>query len=116
MRKLSLVLVLLLAACATPGPSTKPNDREWTLLMADYQWIQTLRNAQKAPPANSTRKQQIEVALENYRKIEPTYIAFMDKLREYHDRTDDPRAVPVLVKEKIAIGDQYLNLLSRYDS
>jgi tetratricopeptide (TPR) repeat protein len=116
MRKLLPLLVLLLAACSAPGPVTKPNDREWNLLMADYQWIQTLRGAQKVPPATSTRKQQIEAALENYRKIEPTFVAFMDKLREYHDRTGDPRAVPIMAKEKIAIGDQYMNLLSRYDS
>jgi hypothetical protein len=117
MRKsLPLLVLLTLTACVTPGPPTKPNDREWNLLMADYQWIQTLRGAQQVPPATATRKQQVEAALENYRKIEPTFVAFMDKLREYHERTGDPRAVTVLAREKIAIGDQYMNLLSRYDS
>lgn len=109
-------LTLLLAACATPGPPNKPNDREWNLLMADYQWIQTLRAAQKTAPANAPRKQQIETALENLRKIEGTYGAFMTKLTEYHERTGDTRAVTILSKEKMAIGDQYMNLLSRYDS
>src|SRR6266545_1891548 len=114
MRKL-VPFLLLLAACATPGPPTHPNDREWNLLMADYQWIQTLRAAQKAPPANATRKQEIELVLENHRKIEPTYVVFMDKLREYHHRTGDPRAATVLANEKIIIGDEYMNVLSRYD-
>ena len=108
-------LILIVAACAS-GPTRKPNDKEWTLLMADYQWIQTLRGAQKSAPATASRKQQIEVTLENYRKIEPTYVAYMDKLREYHARTGDPRAVPILVQEKIMIGDQYMDLLSRDDS
>ena len=115
-KPLSLILVLLLAACAAPGPSRQPNEREWTLLMADYQWIQTLRAAQKVPPPTATRKQQIEAVLENYRKIEPTFVAFMDKLREYHERTGDARAVAIMSKEKIAIGDQYMNVLARYDS
>lgn len=114
MRKL-VPFLLLLAACATPRSPTHPNDREWNLLMADYQWIQTLRAAQKVPPANATRKQEIELVLENHRKIEPTYVAFMDKLREYHHRTGDPRAATVLANEKIIIGDEYMNLLSRYD-
>jgi tetratricopeptide (TPR) repeat protein len=114
MRRIVL-LVLFLSACATSGPPTRPNDREWNLLMADYQWIQTLRAAQHAPPANATRKQEIELILENHRKIEPTYVAFMDKLREYHHRTGDPRAATVLANEKIIIGDEYMNVLSRYD-
>ncbi len=114
-RKLILLVALLATACATSGPPTRPNDREWNLLMADYHWICTLRDAQQKPPAGATRKQEIELALENHRKIEPTYVAFMDKLREYHDRTGDPRAAAVLANEKIVIGDEYMNVLSRYD-
>jgi hypothetical protein len=113
-RSLSLLLVLL-TACTASGPPTKPNDREWTLLMADYQWIQTLRDAQKAPPPTAPRKEQIEARLENHRKIEPTLVAFLDKLREYQDRTGDPRATAVLAKEKIIVADDYMNLLARYD-
>ncbi|HEX9161324.1 MAG TPA: hypothetical protein VF980_06415 [Thermoanaerobaculia bacterium] len=116
MRKLIVPVLLVLAvACATPGPPNRPNDREWNLLMADYQWIQTLRAAQKTPPATATRKEQIEILIENHRKMEPSYVAFMDKLREYHARTQDPRAVTVMANEKIIIGDEYMNALSRYD-
>jgi tetratricopeptide (TPR) repeat protein len=114
-KRLLLPLLLSIAAACASGPSTRPNDREWALLMADYQWIQTLRDAQKQPAATASRKEQIETRLENHRKIEPTLIAFMDKVREYHDRTADPRAASVLAKEKVIVGDDYMNLLARYD-
>jgi hypothetical protein len=110
-----LLLVLLLTACVASGPPQRPNDREWNLLMADYQWIQTLRDAQKEVPSSATRKEQIEVRLENHRKIEPTLVAFLDKLHEYHDRTRDPRATPILAREKIIVGDDFMNVLARYD-
>ena len=114
MRKL-LVILLLAAACAPAGPPTQPNDREWNLLAADYQWILTLRAAQKPVPAGSTRKQQIEIVLENQQKLAATYQAFIDKLTEYMDRTSDPRAAKVLAAEKILLGDEYMNILSRYE-
>lgn len=109
------VALLFLTACVASGPPTRPNDREWNLLMADYQWIQTLRGAQREAPPAATRKEQIEARLENHRKIEPTLVAFLDKLREYHDRTRDARATPILAREKILVGDDYMNLLARYD-
>jgi hypothetical protein len=114
MRKLVL-LVLFAAACATPGPPARPNDREWNLLMADYQWIRNLRAAQQQPPPNATRKQMIEIALENHRKMDVTYNAFIDKLSEYQRRTSDPRAATVLANEKIIVGDEYMTVLSRFD-
>ena len=43
-------------------------------------------------PPNASRKQIIEMVLDNHRKLEPTYVPFMDKVREYHERTGDPRA------------------------
>ena len=39
----------------------------------------------------------------------------MDKVREYFDRTHDPRAGQVLAREKIIMGDEYMQYLSRYD-
>ena len=114
MRKL-LPFLLLAISCVSPGSANKPNDREWALLTSDFQWIQTLRSAQKQPPADAPRKQQIEMLLENHRRIEPTYVAFIDKVREYHDRTGDPRAAALMAREKILIGDEYMNVLSRYD-
>src|SRR5438132_13993798 len=63
-RALPGILALLLAACTTTqGPPTQPNDREWTLLGADYAWIESLRKAQTPPPPNASRKQMIEVTL-----------------------------------------------------
>jgi hypothetical protein len=116
MRRLSLLLVaLLLVSCVSSGPPTQPNDREWNLLTADYAWIETMRKAQPVPPPNASRKTMLEVAVENHRKLEMTYLPFMDKLKEYHDRTGDPRASGILAREKILMGDEYLQLLSRYD-
>jgi len=109
-----LALVLLAVACAT-GPSTQPNDREWGAIMTDYAWIESVRKAQPAPPANASRKQMIEIALETQRKLEPTYASFIDRVKEYHDRTQDPRAAKLLASEKIMMGDEYMDLLSRYD-
>ena len=117
MRKLLLVSLLSLSACAVApsGPPTTPNEREWALLMADYQWIQTLRQAQKQPASTAPRKEQIEVLLENHKKLEPTYVAFVDKTREYFERTADPRAGSLLAREKIILGDEYMGVLARYD-
>ena len=117
MRKLFPLIpaLLLISSCVSTALPTKPNDREWTILLADYQWIQNLRAAQQNLPVNTPRRQQIEGRLEAFRKMEATYVSFMDKLREYHARTADPRAAKLLASEKIAIGDDYMNILSRYD-
>jgi hypothetical protein len=109
-------LVLTLVACAPAGPANQPNDREWGLIMADYQWILTLRDAQRKPSPAAPRKDQIAIVLENLAKLEPTYHPFMDKVHAYHERTGDPRAATLLAREKIVLGDEYLNVLSRYDS
>ncbi len=113
MRK--LIALILLAACATSGASHKPNTREWNLLMADYQWLQTLRAAQKTPGATASRKEQIGARIENLSRLQPTYHAFMEKLDEYYKRTGDSRASTILANEKIALGDEYMNVLARYE-
>lgn len=111
----AMFLLLAALACAPPGPPTQPNDREWSLITADYQWLETVRAAQKKPAATATRKERIELALENLKKLEPTYNAFMDKVHEYHQRTADPRAAALLAREKIILGDEYMTVLSRYE-
>jgi hypothetical protein len=115
MRKLLILLLLLCCACAPAGPPTQPNDREWSLITADYQWIQTIRAAQKQPAPSAPRKEQIEILLDNHKKIEVLYVAFIDKIREYLDRTADPRAAALLAREKVLLGDEYMNVLARYD-
>lgn len=110
-----LLSLLVLTACATPGPPVQPNDREWNLLTADYQWLKTLRDAQPKPTLTASRKEQIETYLANLKKLEPTYVVFTDKVREYYERTADPRAAALLAQEKILLGDQYMNVLARYD-
>jgi tetratricopeptide (TPR) repeat protein len=115
MRKLLLLSLLLALACAPAGPVTKPNDPEWSAIAKDYQWIQTLRDGQKKTPASASRKEQIENHLENFKKLEPTYVAFVDKAREYFERTGDTRAGALLAREKIILGDEYMSVLARYD-
>lgn len=115
MRKILAVLTLAALSCAPAGPSKQPNDREWTLLSADYQWIQTLRAAQKQPSPTSPRREQIELVLNNLKNIEAPYDAFVRKAGEYYERTGDPRAARLLANEKIFLGDQFMNVLSRYD-
>src|ERR1041385_305319 len=114
MRKLVLP-ILLLTACVSSAPPKAPNDHEWNLTDAAYQWLQTLRKAQPVPPPNATRKQQIETMLANHSKLLPAYTAFIDKLDEYYQRTADPRAAAMYAREKIALGDENMNVLSRYD-
>ena len=114
MRRFLIVSFVLLAACAS-APPTQPNDREWGQIMSDYTWIESVRKAQQPAPANASRKQMIESALETNKRLEPTYVAFIDRLKEYNDRTHDPRAAKFLAREKILVGDQYMDLLSRYD-
>ncbi|HVE73128.1 MAG TPA: tetratricopeptide repeat protein [Thermoanaerobaculia bacterium] len=115
MRKLLFLSLFLALACAPAGPVTTPNDPEWSGITKDYQWIQTLRDAQKKPAASAARKEQIETHLENYKKLEPTYVAFIDKTREYFERTGDTRAGALLAREKIILGDEYMGVLARYD-
>ncbi|HUR80498.1 MAG TPA: hypothetical protein VM733_07010 [Thermoanaerobaculia bacterium] len=114
MRKL-LVLLTLALACTPAGPPTQPNDAEWSVLSKDYQWIQTLRDAQKKPLASTPRQEQIELVLENMKKLQPTYDPYIDRVHEYHLRTGDPRAAKLLAREKILLGDEYMGVLARYD-
>jgi tetratricopeptide (TPR) repeat protein len=116
MRKLIPLILLSLACTVAPtGPPTQPNDAEWSLVTKDYQWIQTLRDAQKKPLASASRKEQIEMLLDNHKKLEAPYVAFVDKTREYFERTGDTRAGQLLAREKIILGDEYMGVLARYD-
>lgn len=112
---LATILLVTLAACAPAGPATQPNDREWNLITADYQWLETVRTSQKKPAPTAPRKERIELALDNLNKLAPTYNAFIDKVHEYYKRTADPRASALLAREKIILGDEYMTVLSRYE-
>ena len=116
MRKLLFLLpAFFLSSCISSAPPTQPNDREWNVLAADYTSIDALRKAQPVAPAGSSRKMMLEAAVESHRMLEMAYLPFMDKLKAYYDRTSDRRAAAVLAREKILMGDEYLQLLSRYD-
>jgi hypothetical protein len=83
--------------------------------MKDYAWIESLRKAQPQMPPTASRRQMIEATLDSHRRMETVYVAFMDKLKEYHDRTRDVRAAGLLARERVIMGDEYMNLMSRYD-
>ena len=114
-RLLCAIILLVLACSAFAAPRNKPNDREWGLLTADYQWLESLRKAQPQPPAGASRKVMIETELSNLEKLQPTWNAFDAKVRDYYDRTKDPRAAGLIAREKIVMGDQFMGVLSRYD-
>jgi tetratricopeptide (TPR) repeat protein len=110
-----LVAVFVTAQLIAAGLPAQPNDREWGLLSAEYLRIDALRRAQPLPPANASRKQMLETVLDNQKKLEPVCVPLLDKVKEYFDRTHDPRAGQVLAREKIIMGDEYMQYLSRYD-
>src|SRR5205085_1694238 len=43
MKRWMAVATLVFTACAASGPPAQANDREWNLITADYQWLETLR-------------------------------------------------------------------------
>lgn len=115
-RLLSLgALLLAFTACISSGPPTKPNDREWNALLAEYQRFDTLRTTAPMPPADAPRSRQIEALLEAHKKLEPSYTPLLEKLKEYYERTGDARAASLYSNEKVRLGDEYMYVLSRYD-
>ena len=114
-RVLPLLVLVAIAPAALAGLPKKPNQKEWTQIQNDYTWLETLRKSAPKVPDNASRKQQIEMTLESLKKLEPVYMPFLDKLREYYDRTHDLRAAKLYATEKIKLGDVYMNTLSRYD-
>ncbi|HVR43860.1 MAG TPA: hypothetical protein VMS56_10510 [Thermoanaerobaculia bacterium] len=108
------MILLLSAACATALP-TRPNDREWTSLWAEYQTVESLRRVLPQPPPGASRSEHVEIHLRNQQRLEPTLAPLLGRLREYHGRTGDPRAARLLANERIRLGDAYMSLLARYE-
>lgn len=115
LRTLSVVFLLVLSGCVSAGPPRKPNEREWNLLSAEYQRIESARSQIAMPSTDAPRKEQIEALLRLHRESEPATSAFFEKVKEYYLRTADPRAVRIYADEKIRIGDEYMEILARYD-
>ena len=111
----TLLLCIALTACVTSGPATSPNETEWSALLADYSTLESLRRSAPAVASDAPRRQQIEVLLATHEKLEPMYEPLMDRLREYYERTGDSRAAQLYAREKVVMGDQYMNVLARYD-
>lgn len=110
-----LIVSVMLTACVSSGPPTRPNETEWNSLLTGYQSLETLRRSAPQASANATRREQIEVLLAAHMKLEPVYEPLMEKLREYFERTSDPRAAQLYAREKVFMADQYMNVLARYD-
>ena len=111
---LASLLLLILTGCAS-GPITRPNSREWSALEAEYRLFDSQRRAAPIPSVSASRREQIEVRLATLRKLESSQTLFMERLREYHERTSDARAGTLLASEKVRLGNEYADLLSRYD-
>lgn len=109
---LFILLIVPLAAAAAP---TAPVKGAWEQIEADYKWLQTLRAAAPAIDPRAPRKQRIETYLRNERKVEPVYARFIEKLESYYQKTGDQRAAQLFAREKVRIGDGYMEILSRYD-
>ena len=112
MRRASILALILLFL---PATLLAENAEEWAAIEGDYAWLQTLRNANRTPGPEASRKDRIEAWLVNERKLEPVYGKFIERLEAYYSATGDPRAASLFAEEKIRIGDSYMNLLSRYD-
>lgn len=107
-----VVACLLIPAVVSHAESAKG---EWEAIEADYKWLDTLRRSAAPLDASAPRKQRIEDYLQNERKVEPVYARFIEKLETYYQKTGDPRAASLFAKEKIRIGDGYMEILARYD-
>ena len=83
--------------------------------MAQYSKLETLRQSAGSPPPENLRKQQIEFLLGRHKRLEPVFEPFVSRLREYYERTGDGRAAELYAREKIRLGDDYMNVLARYD-
>lgn len=111
---LASVVIALLALHASVSLAESPKG-EWDAIEADYKWLDTLRKSAAPLDATAPRKQRIEDYLQNERKLEPVYARFIEKLETYYQKTGDPRAASLFAKEKIRIGDGYMEILARYD-
>lgn len=115
MRRLLGLTFLFLAACASAAPTTQPAEAEWTSLLNESQAIDAARRSLPQPAAGSSRRDQIELHLENQRKLETRLEAFLSRAREYYERTGDTRAARLISNERIRLGDSYMTILARHD-
>jgi hypothetical protein len=115
-KSLFVALAMIVSACASSAPPTRPNEREWSALAAQYDAIEQIRKAAPNYLEKPTRREQIEVFLETNKKVESLHAPFMARLQEYAERTDDERAVRLFSNEKVRMGDVYMSVLARYDN
>ncbi len=115
MRSLRAAFVVALLVLSAGVSRAEPAKGDWESIEADYKWLETLRKSSAPLDVTAPRKQRIEAYLQNERKVEPVYARFIEKLESYYQKTGDPRAASLFAKEKIRIGDGYMEILARYD-
>ncbi|HUP65268.1 MAG TPA: tetratricopeptide repeat protein [Thermoanaerobaculia bacterium] len=108
------LLCSLLVACATAVP-TVPNEREILALLAEAEQIESLRRALPQPAPGMSRRAELELHLENQKRLEGRLETYLARVKEYMDRTGDPRAARLWANEHLRLGDAYMNVLSRYE-
>jgi tetratricopeptide (TPR) repeat protein len=115
MKRIPIALLAMLLFVPFAASAALAAKGQWEAIEADYKWLETLRNSAPAVDPAAPRKQRIELYLQNERKVEPAYARFIEKLETYYQETGDPRAAQLFAKEKIRIGDGYMDILARYD-
>ncbi|MGA7614260.1 MAG: hypothetical protein WBX15_03680 [Thermoanaerobaculia bacterium] len=110
-----LLSAFLVAGCATGNLPNRPNEREWRKISTEYDRLVAMRRSLPEPAKEGSRKEQIEVLLANHKKLEPLWGPFLEDVREYYERTGDSRAAALYADEKVRMGDEYMDVLARYD-
>lgn len=115
--RLSILLLTLFicVGCASSTPASAPSEREWQQILAEYRALEATRAGLPAARADAPRKERVQVAINSMRQSEAAWSAFLDRLRDYYERTGDARAATIYADEKVRIGDTYRDLLSRWD-
>lgn len=83
--------------------------------MTDYETIRQIRASAPRATDKPSRREQIEIQLETHKKLEPLLVPFLQKVKEYYERTGDPRAATLYADERVTMGDEYFDILARYD-
>jgi tetratricopeptide (TPR) repeat protein len=108
-------LLLIVAGCAGTALPTRPTEREWRAIESEAQSFETIRNSAPELPATASRRERIERSIGLQKRLGAAHVAYLEKLKEYLDRTADPRAARLWAIERVRMADDYAATLARYD-